>query len=217
MINLTPAACTAFVRAHTEPMLPPLVPEIQLMLAIEPFGIFHEAERFQGDQPYWAFAWGGGQALARWLFDNPSAVAGKRVLDVGCGSAIQAIAAVKAGAASVIANDIDPVSCAAALVNAELNGVALTVSGDDLLGTIPDTDVILIGDVFYMPELVTRVDAFLHAAARRGITIYFGDRKTARHPTHAMALLAEYCAPLTPELEIGYIETSRVWRLGPDP
>ncbi len=214
MNALTPAACTAFVREHAEPMQPPLVPELELLLAKQAFDIFHHAERFQGDQPYWAFAWGGGQGLARWLLDNPAAVAGKRVLDVGSGSAIEAIAAMKAGAAFAVANDTDLVSCAAAALNAAHNGVALEISSADLLGTEPDTDVILIGDVFYLPDLVTRVDAFLERAMRRGTTVYFGDRATARRPTVPMTLLAEYRAPLTPELEIGYIETSRVWRLG---
>ena len=211
---LTPQACAEFVRQHAEPMQPTLVPEITLLLAAQAFEIFHHAERFQGGQPYWAFAWGGGQGLARWLLDNPAAVAGRRVLDVGAGSALEAIAALKAGAASAVANDTDPVACAAARLNAEVNGVALGVSPDDLLGSDPDADVVLIGDVFYLPDLVTRVDAFLERAARRGVTVYFGDRATARRPTVPMTLLAEYRAPLTPELEIGYIETSRVWRLG---
>ena len=212
--NLTPDACRAFVLAHGEAMQPPLVPEITLLLAREHINIFHEADKFQGEQPYWAFAWGGGQGLARWILDNPSAVAGKRVLDVGSGSAIEAIAAMKAGAASAVANDTDPVSCAAALLNAQANGVTVQVSDEDLLGTDPKADVILIGDVFYLPDLVTRVDAFLERALRRGVTVLFGDRATARHPTVPMTLLAEYRAPLTPELQIGYIETSRVWCLG---
>lgn len=212
--TLTPDACRAFVLAHGEPMQPPLVPEITLLLAREHINIFYEADKFQGEQPYWAFAWGGGQGLARWILDNPVAIAGKRVLDVGSGSAIEAIAAMKAGAASAVANDTDPVSCAAALLNAEANGVTVQVSNEDLLGADPGADVILIGDVFYLPDLVTRVDAFLERALRRGVTVLFGDRATARRPTVPMQLLAEYRAPLTPELQIGYIETSRVWRLG---
>lgn len=211
--SITPAAARAFVLEHAEPMQPPLVPEITLLLAKQAFEIFHNAEKFQGDQPYWAFAWGGGQGLARWIIDNPHAVAGKRILDVGAGSAIEAIAAMKAGAAHAVANDTDPVSCAAAALNAEANGIALATSQEDLLGTDPDADVIFIGDVFYLPDLVTRVGAFLERATRRGTTVYFGDRATSRRPDTPMQLLAEYRAPLTPELEIGYIETSRVWRL----
>ncbi len=210
---LTPQACRAFVLEHTEPMRPSLVPEIEMRLAIEPFAIFHAAERFQGEQPYWAFAWGGGQALARWLLDNPEVVAGKNVLDIGSGSAITTIAALMSGARRAEANDIDPVACAAAAINAEANAVPLTISSHDLLAADPDTDVVLIGDLFYMPDLVTRVDAFLQRTSRRGITVLFGDRKTARRPTSSMQLQAEYTAKLTPEMEIGYIETSRVWRM----
>jgi predicted nicotinamide N-methyase len=105
------------------------------------------------------------------------------------------------------------VCAAAAQLNAALNGVEVEVSTDDLLGTDPDAQVMFIGDVFYLPELATRVEAFLERARHRGATVYFGDRATTRRPAVPMTLLAEYRAPLTPELEIGYVETSRVWRL----
>lgn len=210
----TPDVARAFVLQHTEPMRADLVPEIELHLAREPFDLHQEAYELCGDIPFWAFAWGGGQGLARYVLDNPSVVAGKRVLDIGAGSAIEAIAAMKAGAASAIANDVDTVCAAAAALNAEINHVTLGISTDDLLGTDPVADVIFIGDVFYLPELATRVDAFLERARRRGAVVYFGDRATTRHPSVPMTLLAEYRAPLTPELEIGYVETSQVWRLG---
>ncbi len=211
---ITSAVARAFVLEHAEPMRPELVPEIELYLAKQPFDIHQDAHELCGDIPFWAFAWGGGQGLARYILDNPHTVAGKRVLDIGAGSAIEALAAVKAGAKRSIANDTDLVSCAAATLNAELNHLVLEVSSDDLLGDDPDIDVVLIGDVFYLPELVTRVDAFLDRARRRGVTVYFGDRTTTKRPTAPMSLLAEYRAPLTPELEIGYIETTRVWLLG---
>lgn len=194
-------------------MRPALVPEIELYLAKEPFDIHQDAHALCGDIPFWAFAWGGGQGLARYILDNPRTVAGKRVLDVGAGSAIEAIAAMLSGASSAVANDIDPVCAAAAALNAEANRVALEVSTVDLLGTDPDADVVLIGDVFYLPEIATRVEAYLERARRRGAAIYFGDRTTTRRPSVSMTLLAEYRAPLTPELEIGYVETTRVWRL----
>jgi predicted nicotinamide N-methyase len=213
-LSLSPDDCRDFVLAHTEPMRPELVPEIELRLATQPFGIFAEADTFQGDQPYWAFAWGGGQALARWLLDNPHVVTGKRVLDIGSGSGLTSIAALKAGAAHVVANDIDPVACSAACINAGHNSVDLQISSADLLAGAPRADVILIGDLFYMPELVTRVDAFLNRASRRGATVLFGDRKTIRRPTIPMRQLAEYNAKLTPEMEIDYVEISRVWQLG---
>lgn len=209
----TPAAAREFVLEHAAPMRPDLVPEITLYLATQPFDIHQAYSEFIGDIPFWAFAWGGGQGLARWILDNPHAVAGKRVLDIGSGSAIEAIAAMKAGATVAVANDTDPVCAAAAALNADLNGVTLDISTDDLLATDPAADVILIGDVFYLPDLVTRVEAFLERARRRGAIVYFGDRASTRRPSVPMTLLAEYRAPLTPELEIGYVETSRVWRL----
>jgi predicted nicotinamide N-methyase len=214
MLAVTPAVARAFVLEHAEPMRSELVPELELYLARQPFDIHQDAHDLCGDIPFWAFAWGGGQGLARYILDNPHAVAGKRILDIGAGSAIEALAAAKSGAKQSIANDTDLVSCAAATLNAELNQLALDVSSDDLLGKDPDIDVILIGDVFYLPDLVTRVDAFLDRARRSGVTVLFGDRTTTKRPNTPMTLLAEYRAPLTPELEIGYIETTRVWRLG---
>jgi predicted nicotinamide N-methyase len=213
-MTIAPAVARAFVLEHAEPMSSELVPEIELYLAKQPFDIHQDAHELCGDIPFWAFAWGGGQGLARYILDNPHSVAGKRVLDIGAGSAIEALAASMAGAKHSIANDTDLVSCAAATLNAELNQLALDVSSEDLLGKDPDIDVILIGDVFYLPEIVTRVDAFLARALRRGATVFFGDRTTTKRPATPMTLLAEYRAPLTPELEIGYVETTRVWRLG---
>lgn len=202
-----------FVRKHADVVRTELLPEIALHLARDPFGIFLAAEKIKAERPYWAFAWSGGQGLARWLLDNPAGVAGKRVIDIGAGSGISAIAALKAGAASAIANDTDAISCAAATLNAAANNVPLAISRDDLLADEPDADLILIGDLFYEPELVTRVTAFLARAARRGMPVLFGDRVTARRPPVEFELLEEYAAPLTPNLEIGYVETGRVWRL----
>jgi len=213
MPSLTLQQGRDFIIEHAEPMRAALVPELELWLARQPFDIHQAYHELAGDIPFWAFAWGGGQAVARWLLDNPQAVAGKSVLDIGAGSAIEAVAAMKAGATAALANDTDPFSCAAALLNAEANGVVLTVSQDDLLGSDPDTDVIIVGDLLYLPDLVIRVEAFLARARKRGVVVYFGDRATTRRPSLPMTLLASYRAPLTPELEIGYIETSRVWRL----
>jgi predicted nicotinamide N-methyase len=211
--HITPAAARAFVLQHAEPMRPALVPEIELLLASEPFAIHQAYHDFAGVIPFWAFAWGGGQGLARFILDNPHEVAGKRVLDIGAGSAIEAIAALKSGARSALANDTDPVCAAAAAINAAANGVALDISGEDLLGADPEADLILIGDVFYLPELATRVNAFIERARKRGVAVLFGDRSTTRRPSMPMTMVAEYRAPLTPELEIGYVEISRVWRL----
>ena len=209
----TAQTAQAFVRRHTEPVRIALLPELTLNLAREPFGIFEAAERIAAERPYWAFAWSGGQALARWIMDHGEAVAGRRVLDIGAGSGLGAIAAVHAGARLAVANDTDQIACAAARLNAATNGVDLTISGDDLLGAEPDADVVLIGDLFYEPDLVTRVTSFLERTRRRSATVYFGDRATSRRPPIALDLVAEYDAPLTPDMEIDYVERARVWRV----
>ncbi len=206
-----------FVRDHTTLTAVALVPELSLHLARQPFEIFQAADDIKAERPYWAFAWSGGQGLARWLLDNPSAVAGKRVLDVGAGSGLAAIAALKAGARSGEANDTDVHAAAAARLNATTNDVALTTTTTDLLGADPHCDLLIIGDLFYEPELAARVSTFLERAARRGIPILFGDRSTAQRPPLTFELLAEYEAPLTPDLQIDYIETARIWRLAGAP
>jgi predicted nicotinamide N-methyase len=207
------ARFTQFVRTHAISTTVALVPELSLHLAREPFEIFQAAEDVGAERPYWAFAWSGGQSLARWLLDHPSEVAGKRILDVGAGSAVSVIAAMKAGARSGIANDTDRYGCAAARLNADANGVALSWSATDLLATEPDADLIIIGDLFYEPELAIRVTSFLERAVHSGTTVLFSDRATAPRPPLLFEMIAEYEAPLTPDLHIDYMETARIWRL----
>lgn len=205
----------AFILAQTELIAPPLVPEIQLFLAASAYEIFEAAYGSDPDglRPYWAFAWPGGQALARHLLDHRGLVAGKRVLDLGAGSGLGAIAAMKAGARLAIAADIDPVSAAACRLNAAANLVSVDATTDDLLGRDVDADVILVGDLVYEPELKDRVGTFLSTHVRRGITIFYADRTTARRPPGTFRLLAEHTAALTPALEDGYTERARVWQL----
>ena len=204
-----------FVAEHTEPTRTVLVPEIVLRLATQPFGIFHAAERNKADRPYWAFAWSGGQAIARYMLDNPHVVGGKRVWDIGSGSALTAIAARMAGATQAVAADTDPMACAAARLNGAANAVELEVTADDLLGRDVDADLIVIGDLFYEPELALRVTAFLERAVRRGMPVLFGDRATMRRPPLEMELVGEYPAALTPHMEIGYVDQARIWRVVP--
>lgn len=208
---------TAFVSNETDVACANLVPEIRLHLARDARGIFETADALMdgrlGCRPYWAFAWPGGQGLARYLIDNPALVAGKRVLDLGAGSALGSIAALFAGATSALAADIDPLAATAARLNAVANGVDLAVTTDDLLADPPDTDVVLIGDLVYEPDLVMRVGAFIDDAVRRGIPIYYGDRTSARRPRGDFMLRADYEAALTPPLVDGFIERARVWRL----
>lgn len=207
------ARLTEFLSHQTTPAQAALLPEIVLHLASNPLGIFEAAEAIGAERPYWAFAWPGGQALARWLLDNPACVAGRRVLDIGSGSGLTAIAALKSGAVAAVANDTDQLACAAARLNATVNAVPLAISGHDLLGDEPDADLILIGDLFYEPDLVTRVTAFLERASRRGAEILFADRTTSRRPALQFELVGEYEAPLTPDMEVAYVERARIWRL----
>jgi predicted nicotinamide N-methyase len=212
------AAREAFIRAETTVGVAPLTPEIRLHLATAARDIFATAEALMdgrmGSQPYWSFAWPGGQALARYLIDHPELVAGKRVLDIGAGSAIGAIAALKCGALSALAADIDPLAQVAARLNSALNGVDVEVTDRDLLGTVADADVILIGDLVYEPDLLIRVGAFVEGAVAAGRMVLYGDRTSARRPRQAFRQLAEFDAPLMPALVDDFFERARVWQLG---
>lgn len=164
--------------------------------------------------PYWAFAWAGGQALARFLLDTPGLVAGKSVVDLGSGSGLTAIAALRAGAARVLAADIDVLALAAVRLNAALNGVALDVTSDDLLAHAPGlVDVVLVGDLFYERALATRVTAYIESAAASGALILIGDPKRSYFPAGRFTLAAEYQVPVTRELEDAEIKRTSVWRL----
>lgn len=143
--------------------------------------------------PYWAYRWAGGTVLARYILDRPETVSGLRVLDLGAGSGIVAIAAAKAGARTVIAADIDPRAVAATGLNAALNGVTVeTLLADLAAGPPPEVDVIAVGDLFYERELAIRVTAFLDRCLACGIRILIGDPGRAFLPHERLRLLAEY-------------------------
>ena len=215
--TLSASDLIAFIKREAALGASVLVPEVRLYLARDARLIFSAAESFLdgglGSRPYWSFAWPGGQGLARYLLDNPQLVAGKRVLDLGAGSALGAIAAMKAGARSALASDIDPLAVVAGRLNAEANGVSVDVTSADLLGSKPEADVVLIGDLVYEPDLQIRVGALLEAARTAGIPVLYADRTSARRPRHNFSLLAEYEAPLTPALVDDFIERARVWSL----
>lgn len=212
-----PDPLESIVNATTSPGRAALVPEIALQLASDATGIFSIIEQWERDgarlPPYWAFAWPGGQAVARHLLDHRAEVAGRRIIDIGAGSGIAAIAAALAGARHVIAADIDPLAAAACRLNAASNGVALETTTADVLGAPPEADLIVIGDLVYEPEIATRVAACLEAAARTGIAVLVADRTSARRPSLAMTLVATYDAPLTPALPAHPSERARLWRL----
>jgi len=206
-----------FLRANTRLLSSKLVPEIRLYLAEQSLPIWEKTEEVLGDRnlppPYWAFAWVGGQALARYILDNPELVAGRRIVDLGSGSGIVAIAAKCAGAKHVLAADIDPFASAAALINATANNVHLDVTDDDILGGPPgDTDVLLVGDLFYERGLSKRVIAFMEQMAAADAAVLVGDPRRKYFPAERFTSLAQYDVPTTRELEDQEIKSATVWR-----
>ncbi len=207
----------AFIRDNTKLIAPPLVPEIRLHLAEESLPIWHKTEEELGEMnvppPYWAFAWAGGQAVSRYILDNPALVAGKRVLDLGAGAGLAAIAAAKAGAVDVLATDIDTISLAAATLNAEANAVVIATTADDLLAAPPRPfDVVVVGDLFYERALAGSVIAFIDGALKLGALILIGDPQRSYFPRDRFEKLAEYRVPVTRELEDSEIKLTAVWK-----
>ena len=207
-----------FIRANTSVMRPPLVPEVQLHLAHEAVPLWQKTEEELGEMglppPFWAFAWAGGQALARHVLDNPDLVSAKRVIDLASGSGLVGLAAMKAGAESVLAADIDGFSCAAIALNATLNGVAMEVTAEDLLcAPPPECGVILVGDLFYEKGLAERVFHWLTAAEEKGIPALIGDPGRSYLPKDRLERLGEYRVPVTRDLEDTEIKQTSVWRL----
>lgn len=208
----------AFILAHTERLAVPHAPEIGLRLASEATELWQLTEEELGEiglpPPFWAFAWAGGQALARYVLDTPQLVAGKTVLDFASGSGLVAIAAAKAGAADVLAVDIDAFSIAAIAVNAAENDVRVTPRLADLLNAPPpDVDVIFAGDVFYEKPMADRVLPWLRAASAKGISCLVGDPGRTYLPKGALAFVATYQVPTVGSLEDAEIKRTTVWRL----
>ncbi len=209
-------AVADFIRANTRLLAPPLVPEINLHLAEESVPIWQKTEEELGEMnvppPFWAFAWAGGQALARYLLDNPHVCRGRSILDLGSGSGLTAIAAAKTGAASVLAADIDAFALCAASLNADANGVTLSVTSEDLLAKPPQRfDVVLVGDLFYERTLAERVIAYIEAAKVAGASVLIGDPQRGYFPKGRFAVLSEYKVPVTRELEDSEIKRTAVW------
>jgi len=207
-----------FVRRNTAIAAPPLVPEIRLHLATEVTPLWQATEEtLAGDAlppPYWAFAWAGGQALARYLLDNPEAVAGRAVVDFGAGSGLVAIAAAKAGAARVTAAEIDHFAAAAIAANAALNGVAIEVLTTDVLdGGNRFWKLVTAGDICYEQPMAERAMRWLRLLAGRGSTVLLGDPHRAYLPGGGLCELARYVVPLSKELEGREECDAFVWRV----
>lgn len=209
----------AFILANTRLQAPPHAPELKLHLADEITPIWRMTEEALGElglpPPFWAFAWAGGQALARWLLDHPEEVQGRRVVDFACGGGIAGIAAARAGAASVLGADVDDFCGAAVALNAEANGVEAGFTAADLLeAPPPEAEVILAGDIFYERPLAERVRAWLASAHAAGARVLIGDPGRSYFDRDGLVRLAEYAVPTTRELEDQEVKRTGVWTMG---
>ncbi len=197
-----------------------LVPEIRLHQASEPIGLWQRTEQAAGgtglDPPFWAFAWAGGQALARYVLDHPETVRDQRVIDIASGSGLVAIAAARAGAASVAAYDIDPLAAAAITVNADANGVAVLAVCADVLdehAAWPDAGLMLVADAFYQRDLADRVMRFLDRGHARGAGVLAADFGRAYLPRDRLRPLAAYDVPGLSVLEDRDVKRTTIWAL----
>ncbi|MET0235184.1 MAG: 50S ribosomal protein L11 methyltransferase [Kibdelosporangium sp.] len=207
----------AFVRAHTRLGAAPHVPELQLYLADDAIDLWERVEAEVGQRdlapPFWAFAWAGGQALARYVLDNPALVAGRHVLDLAAGCGVVALAAAKAGARRVVANEIDPFAIDAIALNAEVNGLAVqTVLGDVLDGDADGADVVLAGDIFYDKAVTSRMMPYIQRLQGRGVTVLVGDPGRAHLPQQKFEQVARYEISVPRALEDSEVKTTTVWR-----
>jgi predicted nicotinamide N-methyase len=207
----------AFVRANTHLGVAPHVPEIQLYLADDAIDLWQRVEAEVGETdltpPFWAFAWAGGQALARYVLDNPSLVAGRHVLDLAAGCGVVALAAAKAGARRVVANEIDPFAIDAIALNAEVNKLTMeTFLGDMLDGDADGADVVLAGDIFYDKAVTSRMMPFIQRLQARGAVVLVGDPGRAHLPQEKFEKVARYEISVPKALEDAEVKTTTVWR-----
>lgn len=206
----------AFIRSTTRPRPVPQAPELLLYVADEATELWEKTEEELGQvglpPPFWAFAWAGGQALARYVLDRPEIVRGLRILDFASGSGLVAIAAARAGARLVEASDLDPFALTAITLNAQLNGVAVKARGADLVGRDEGWDVVLAGDIFYERDNAARSSHWLETLARRGARVFLGDPGRSYLPRARLEALATYEVPVTRILEDADVKQSSVWR-----
>ncbi|HUJ03230.1 MAG TPA: 50S ribosomal protein L11 methyltransferase [Rhizomicrobium sp.] len=202
-----------FIRTNTGLIAPPLVPEVRLHLATEIMPLWRKTEEELEAEgippPYWAFAWAGGQALSRYVLDNPQEVRGKKILDFGAGSGMVAVAAKKAGARDVLAADIDRFAAAAIALNAAANETQVDITTDDVIGR-EGWDVILVGDMCYERPLAERLMAWL---AKSNARVLLGDPGRSYFPKSSVEKLATYRVETTRELEDREIRETSVYAL----
>jgi predicted nicotinamide N-methyase len=215
-VSAGPEAKRDFVLGNTRLLAPPLTPEISLMLADEAVPIWKKTEEELGalglPPPFWAFAWAGGQALARYVLDDPALVSGKRVLDFASGSGLIAIAAALACAAEVEASEIDALAIAAIEVNAAANRVSVKPRLENLIGADEGWEIVLAGDVAYERDLTEAATDWLIGLARRGATVLIGDPRRTYLPLDRLDCVIEYSVPVTRELEDSEIKRTGVFR-----
>ena len=214
------AAPASFIRRNTALHEPPLVPEVKLHLATEIVPIWQmtedELEKSGLPPPFWAFAWAGGQALSRYILDNPDIVRGKTVLDFGAGSGLIGIAAAKAGAKNVLSADIDNFAVEAIRINAASNGVDVQATPEDLVGVKNrGWEVILVGDMCYERPLAERIETWLRRLAGEGVTVLIGDPGRTYLPKSGLEKLISYAVMTTRELEDTDVRNTSVWRVLP--
>lgn len=206
-----------FILANTTLIAPPLVPEIKLHLASEVVPLWRKTEEELEAEgvppPYWAFAWAGGQALARYVLDHPENVTGKSVLDFGSGSGLIAIAAMKAGASQVLAADIDQFAIAAIGLNSTANDTVVAVANGDVIGTTASWHTVLVGDMCYERPLAERLLAWLHELSAAGAVVLLGDPGRSYFPKSGVEKLATYHVQTTRDLEDREIRETSVYRL----
>jgi predicted nicotinamide N-methyase len=206
----------AFIRAHTRLLAVPHAPEIFLHVADEATELWQKTEEELGaiglPPPFWAFAWAGGQALARYLLDNPALLRGKRVLDFASGSGLVAIAAAKTGAAAVLARDIDAFAITAIALNAAANGVAIDAQCVDVVDSDDGWDAVLAGDICYERDMAERTVAWLARLHARGALVLIGDPGRSYLPRATLEPVVTYRVPVTRALEDTEIKTTHVWR-----
>ena len=205
-----------FIVQHTRLLLVPHAPEISLHVADEATALWQKTEDELGEiglpPPFWAFAWAGGQALARYILDHPEIVRGKSVLDFASGSGLVAIAAAKAGARAVFATEIDDFALDAIAINAQANQADVTVLGGDRIGSDEGWDVVLAGDVSYERDMAGRVTSWLYALHERGAVVLIGDPGRSYLAKDRLEQIAEYRIPVSRDLEDMEIKKTGVWR-----
>ena len=207
----------AFIRDNTAIAAASLIPEIRLHLATEVVPLWQATEatleKAGLPPPYWAFAWPGGQAVARHVLDNPRLVAGRRVLDLAAGCGVAAVAAAMLGA-HASASEIDRFALAAIGLNAALNGVEVAPIDRDVLDDPPgDWDTVLAGDLCYERPMADRVASWIKAQARAGVTVLMGDPGRAYKPSDGLAEVARYVVPTSKDLEDRETRETIVWRV----